>query len=60
MLEKDTICDSFKDKELVCQECGKRFLFTKGEQEYFYRRGLVLPRRCPQCRFLRRLSEVRR
>ena len=45
------------DKSLTCRECGKSFLFTAGEQEFFANRGFTNePTRCPQCRALRRQS----
>ena len=43
------------DKTLTCRECGKSFLFTAGEQEFFANRGFTNePTRCPPCRALRR------
>ena len=50
----------FKDQTLVCQDCKKEFTFEAGEQAYYYHHGLAVPRRCPRCRFLRRLEEVGR
>lgn len=39
------------DKNLVCRDCGKEFIFTSGEQEFYSSRGLMNePRRCPECR----------
>lgn len=39
------------DKNLVCHECKKLFVFSEGEQEFFKQRGLVnLPKRCANCR----------
>ena len=29
----------FEDKTLVCKECGKEFVFTAGEQEFYASRG---------------------
>jgi len=49
----------FIDKCLKCESCHKLFKFEAGEQAYYYRTGLALPRHCPSCRFLRRLGEVR-
>jgi CxxC-x17-CxxC domain-containing protein len=48
---------NFKDKKLVCRECGNEFLFTAGEQAFFQQKGLVNePGRCPECRIRRRQS----
>ncbi|MCL4543215.1 MAG: zinc-ribbon domain containing protein [Chloroflexi bacterium] len=43
------------DKTLVCRECGREFIFTAGEQEFFASRGLTNePGRCPECRAARK------
>lgn len=45
----------YQDKVLVCQECGKEFIWTAGEQEFFAEKGFVNePKRCPQCRAARK------
>ena len=37
----------FEDKTLVCKECGKEFVFTAGEQEFYASRGFENePQRC--------------
>ena len=44
-----------EDKELVCADCGKTFVFTAGEQEFYASRGLTNePRRCPDDRQARK------
>ncbi len=41
----------YEDKVLVCQDCGKEFIWTAGEQEFYAAKGFVNePRRCPECR----------
>ena len=41
----------FEDKTLVCKECGKEFVFTAGEQEFYAKIGLQNePRSCKPCR----------
>ena len=35
---------------LTCRECGRQFLFTEGEQEFYDQRGLTPPARCKECR----------
>jgi len=42
------------DYLLKCWECGTRFRFTVGEQQFYKQRGLHLPKRCPECREERR------
>ncbi len=47
----------FVDKTLVCRDCGREFIFTAGEQEFYQARGLLHePARCPDCRAARRQS----
>ena len=38
------------DKTLTCEECGKDFIFTAGEQEFYEEKGFTPPKRCPDCR----------
>jgi CxxC-x17-CxxC domain-containing protein len=41
----------FEDKVLICKECGKEFVWTAGEQEFYASRGFENePKRCPECR----------
>ena len=41
----------YEDKTLVCKECGKEFVFTAGEQEFYAERGFQNePQRCKSCR----------
>ena len=45
----------YEDEKLVCEDCGKEFVFTAGEQEFYAEKGLVnKPKRCPDCRLARR------
>ncbi|MBU6453324.1 MAG: zinc-ribbon domain containing protein [Cyanobacteria bacterium REEB67] len=45
----------FTDKTLVCGDCGGSFVFSEGEQEFYYEKGLKnSPLRCPNCRVLNR------
>ena len=46
---------ALSDKTLVCSDCGQEFTFTVGEQEFYSSRGLQNePKRCPECRIIRR------
>lgn len=38
------------DKTLTCEECGKDFTFTAGEQEFYEEKGFTPPKRCQDCR----------
>ncbi|MBQ4227065.1 MAG: zinc-ribbon domain containing protein [Clostridia bacterium] len=45
----------FEDKTLTCRECGKEFVFTAGEQQFYAEKGFQNePNRCPECRAARR------
>jgi CxxC-x17-CxxC domain-containing protein len=45
----------YTDKTLTCRECGKEFVFTAGEQEFYATRGFQNePGRCPECRAARK------
>ena len=42
---------SYSDKPLVCRDCGKEFIFTSGEQEFYAEKGFENePTRCQPCR----------
>ena len=41
----------YQDKTLVCKDCGKEFVFTAGEQEFYAEKGVQNePQRCKECR----------
>lgn len=43
------------DKNLVCKDCGKDFIFTEGEQNFYKEKGFENePQRCPDCRRARK------
>mgnify|MGYP000866502864 CR=1 len=45
----------YTDKVLTCKECGREFVFTAGEQEFYAERGFDNePQRCKECRDKRR------
>lgn len=44
----------FRDKILVCIDCGKEFTFTSGEAKFFWSKGLTPTKRCPNCREVRK------
>lgn len=42
---------AYQDKSLECKECGKQFVWTASEQEFFAKKGFKnVPARCPECR----------
>ena len=38
------------DMNLTCRQCGKEFVFTKTEQEFYELKGFTSPGRCQECR----------
>jgi len=42
---------AFQDKTLVCKDCGKEFVWTASEQEFYESKGFQnQPLRCPEDR----------
>ncbi len=51
---------SYPDRTLTCSECGARFVFTSGEQEFHASKGFTNdPGRCPECRAARKAQRDR-
>jgi ssDNA-binding Zn-finger/Zn-ribbon topoisomerase 1 len=44
------------NKTATCANCGKDFLIIEQEQKFLEEKGLPLPKNCPSCRQIRRLS----
>jgi len=41
---------NLEDKILVCKDCGNKFIWTVGEQQFFIDKGLKnIPKRCKEC-----------
>ena len=49
---------SKKDRTLACSDCGRNFVFTVKDQEFYEERGFSDPRRCPECRAARKASRT--
>ena len=45
---------NFQDSQLTCQDCGREFTWTAGEQEFYQQKGFSAPLRCPECRAKRK------
>ena len=43
-----------EDKEIACKDCGKTFVFTVEEQQFYKERHLSEPKRCKKCAKARR------
>lgn len=52
---------AFADINLTCRDCGKTFVFTAGEQEFYAQKGFLNdPVRCPECRRARKQTMKQR
>jgi DNA-directed RNA polymerase subunit RPC12/RpoP len=56
MAQQPSPNSNLHDQSFPCIDCGKPFVFTAGEQQYFLDRELDLPKRCPRCRLARKLG----
>ena len=51
----------YEDKTLICKDCGKEFVFTAGEQEFYAEKGFQNePQRCKACRDARKNARPQR
>ncbi|HZX45665.1 MAG TPA: zinc-ribbon domain containing protein [Clostridia bacterium] len=47
----------YQDKTLNCRECGRDFIFSASEQEFYAEKGFENePARCPECRAARKAA----
>jgi CxxC-x17-CxxC domain-containing protein len=49
---------STQDQTLVCRDCGKEFVWTAGEQEFYNQKGFGAPQRCKDCRAKRKTEKM--
>lgn len=47
-----------QDKELECIECGEKFVITVDDQQWYASKGFKEPKRCKNCRRLRRAQVI--
>ncbi len=41
----------YQDENIQCRDCGKEFVFSAGEKEFYAAKGFAnKPTRCPDCR----------
>ena len=44
-----------QDKTIVCKDCGKEFVFTVRDQEFYKEKGFENePKRCKECRIAKK------
>lgn len=39
---------------MICKDCGKEFELTEREVKWFEQKGLQSPKRCKECRIMRK------
>ena len=44
------------DKKIICKDCGKEFIFTEGEQNFYKEKGCNDPVRRKECRQARKVK----
>lgn len=50
---------AFQDQTLTCVDCGKQFVWTASEQEFYAQKGYEnAPKRCPECRERRKSEKM--
>ena len=46
---------AFEDRTLTCSDCGRSFVWTAAQQEFYAQKGFSNePKRCPDCRMQRK------
>ena len=43
--------------KIICIDCNKEFEFSEHERAFYERKGLSVPKRCPNCRKYKGLSK---
>ena len=44
-----------QDEKIICKDCGKEFIFTVGEQQFYAEKGFEnKPVRCKECRMAKK------
>ena len=44
----------YQDKQLQCVDCSKEFTFTAKDQEFFAKKQFSEPKRCAECRVIKK------
>ena len=47
LVSEDTVANhDGEDKKIICRDCGKTFIFTVGEQEFYKSKNFPAPKHC--------------
>lgn len=41
---------AFQNQTITCKDCGREFVWTAEEQEFYQQKGFNAPQRCKDCR----------
>jgi hypothetical protein len=52
------VVNKYSDIALTCRQCGKEFLFSEDEQEFYKTKGYTVPHRCKECRLQSRQRQA--
>ncbi len=50
---------TYEPYEATCVACYQRFQVSRGEEDFYFRNGLQMPKRCRPCRARRRAEAER-
>ena len=53
--QTNNIQKKYENKYLICQDCGKKFLFSTKSQKHFESKGWNEPKRCKECRDIKKI-----
>ena len=60
-MNEEVKLEMLEDETLICKDCGKEFVFTVGEQEFYKEKGFENdPVRCLECRKARKAQRPNR
>lgn len=49
-----------QDEVIVCKDCGKEFVFTVREQEFYEEKEFHKPVRCKECRIAKKQANEKK
>jgi hypothetical protein len=50
----------YEDQVLQCNDCPEQFVFTQGEQAFYAQNNFTPPKRCKECRAIRKKQKEER
>ncbi len=59
-IRKKKMNNNYEIQQLECVECGKSFVFSTEDQEFYAKKGYSSPKRCPDCRAKRKAQNNNR